>query len=351
MAWIRWYEGPRGKVARIQWRDPKSGRIGTRTLGVVGEETARIALADVAARMEGRGPTLASASSTAALGRFLGALAVQRLRANTIDFYRATLTPILAHFGSTPMRLWNRGMLESYIATNAATEDRPGGWSPRTIQIRVNACKRFIAWCKAACVECGDFVAGYKGPKCSVPPRLHYTADEVGRLLDVAGAPGRRPFVQPMIALCALAGASSGDLYRLTWGEVNLETGWLRSRRSKTGQAWVVKMPAQLVEALRPIRAVSGPVLRDLPPTPQALTGVFGRVAHAAGLSSEGGLKRLRHSYCTLLGVGLDVDLATGQAAMGHARGSSATLRYMHTTEAGLAGAARVIEEKIRAVR
>ena len=342
MAWLRWYDGTRGRVARVQWRDTKTGGIRTRTLGPVSEEAARIALRDVESRVEGKAPKAEQVASTEALGRFLAFLRVRQRTDATVAYYDRILGAMFKAFGNTPMRLWNRGLLEDYVAEHAAT------WGPRTIQTRVNAAHHFVGWARASGLDVPDFVNGYRGPDVPAHERPYYTADELRRIIEGAGQPGVPEWVEPAVALCALAGASMGDLYRLTWGEVDLELGWLRSRRSKTHQPWVVKIPPMLDAILRRHRAVGGLVVRGLPKfsasTSHAVRLLFERV----GVDATGGLKRLRHSYCTLLGVGLDVDLATGARAMGHAVGSTATLRYMHTSEAALSAAAGVIEAKMR---
>ena len=338
MAWIRWRKNARGEsAATVEYRNGE-GTIKTIPLGPVSPVEAETKRAWCERVVEKREAKKEPVGWPTALNRFKESIQLRDGSAQTVDFYDARLRPMFEAF-SGPMGEWHPGMLLDWLALHP-------DWSPRTKQATINAAKSFIRWAHIARLHVGDFHGGIRGPRVERKERAHFTPGEVSALLDGLKGAG---WLEVGAALCALAGASLSDLYRLTWGEVDT-TGpvwWIRSKRAKTGEEWVAPIPARLRGVLEVYRATTGLVCRGIPADDSSATKALRAAYRRVGLEDTGGFKRLRHSYGAALGVGRDVDLPTARKMLGHSPGSASTLIYLHTDSARQEEAARVINRAV----
>ena len=104
-------------------------------------------------------------------------------------------------------------------------------------------------------------------------------------------------------------------------------------------------MRGRVVEVLRERAAKSGPVCDGLPADKNNAKRSLQRLLRRAGVS-RGGWHRCRHS-CGALLAATGADLATIAKALGHAPGSTMTLRYMHSDPGRIAEAAAGIERLV----
>lgn len=159
--------------------------------------------------------------------------------------------------------------------------------------------------------------------------------------------------LEPAVALAAGAGLGLGDLRTLRWGEVDLVAGTLHrpAGRRKTGERYRVPLAAVVVEVLK--RAPrKGPTVCALPPMRtlrKRLDDLHTKAKVPRGAGD--GWHRLRHTFASML-AGAGTPLPTIRVLLGHAPGSTATLRYVHPEDAravaAVAGVAKAIEGAIR---
>lgn len=334
MAWIRWHLGKAGvRYAHVQWRDPRSRAIRTRALGPLSPEAADEERRHVERAEERREPRGHRTASTDALAAFLRR---PDTRPDTHAFYRGLLAPFVAWMGETPIRSWRRVDLERYLSGKTA-------WSRRRAQAFVRACSTWIRWCREArALDVPDFVGGYK-PKAPVHvERPALTGAQLRALLDASR--GSRLFLP--LALAMFAGLPYSDIRTITWEDIDLSDSRIKRARHKSGEAQRPTIPAALVEALRDNRATHGIVCRDLPKYWAFQKSVRALFKKAKVPRSRGqGVHLIRHSYATLAGKHGDLD--TVRVLLGHSKGSSATLRYLHTDDERLRGTSNAVEREI----
>lgn len=346
MAWLERRTDSTGRIRFYAvWRDTKTRARRSRPLGPVPEDAARAAVEKVAADEEGREPKPSSLSHRQALGKFKDHLRFLRRAPRTIEFYGDILGPLFDDLAEkAEMRRWRRGHLHDALAA------RPE-WSPRTVQMAVSACRRFVRWARKARVTCPDFVEDLKGPAVAVREVTAYTPTEAARIIAAA----RGTVVETAVALALLAGLSFADLRALRWEDVTFErdrrgvatTAWIRRKRTKTSQPIEVALSGPIVAQLDERAEKTGLVCDELPADDSGARRSLRAVLRRAGVAN-GGWHRLRHSFGSLL-ASSGADLATIRRMMGHAPGSTMTLRYMHSDSARIGKAAVAVERLLAA--
>lgn len=320
----------------VHWREagrPKKRRIGTDL------QMAR-AFKEEMGRLEERlrGETLVDGASL--VDRFLAAMKAKGLRQATLDYYARRLRLWLASVGNVPPHRWTRAMFDAHVAGRS--------WAPRTLGIEVACLRRLASWAAKGRITVPDVTEGVELPRTRTAPRPVLAPDDVDRLL--AAAEGHR--YASAVALAAYAGLSLGDLYALTWAEVDLERGWVvrPGGREKTGGALRVPILPQLAAVLKRVRPLhaSGPVCR-LPKSREGTAGPLRTLYRRAGLPEARGWHLLRHSFGTLL-MRAGVPAVLIGRLLSHQPGSSVTARYQHPDDADLVAAMaslhRYLEER-----
>ena len=147
--------------------------------------------------------------------------------------------------------------------------------------------------------------------------------------------------------LLILTGARKGEIFNLRWDEIDLRTGVLRLRESKTG-AKVIRLGAAAVEILtrieqkHPVWVFPG-ASGAKPVDPQS---AWQRIRVRAGLEDVR-LHDLRHTYASA-GVNGGASLPVIGALLGHTR-SETTRRYAHLSDDPIREASERIDSKIAA--
>ncbi len=332
MAWSRWRVDSKGvRTAQVQWRG-KDGKVHSRALGAVTQNSVTEAVREAAEVNEGRSAPRATVEARDALRRFLTARRAIGRSTATIDFYQQVLGDLFdALAARAPIARWTRAHLAAFIESKRWT-------SGRTIQMRVVACRSFVKWARAAGLEVPDFVAGYVGPSVSTPETKHYTPAQADRL--VAACHGE-PIEVPVV-LALDVGLSWGDLESLAWSEVNVRDGWIErpEGRRKTGELLRVPLTDRAREVLghTPESKRVGLVCAAAKGGYHPLTNVLRRRQRRAKIP-VGGWHRLRHS-CGARLVALGVPLPAIRRWLGHAPGSMTTLRYLHADDSMMLDAA-----------
>lgn len=324
MAWITWHRLADGtRVAKVHWRHPQTGVKEAVTLGAVDALTAEVERQRVRQAVEGRPQRQRWLPAPALRAAFLGHLRAKQDRPATLTMYEEVLDPIFGAWAGTPVPRWSRPMLEVYLAQHP-------GWSPRSVQMRINACRHLIRWAADAGVGCPDFVGRLRAPKVVRREPETWTPSQVAALLRASKEVRGAKYVVP-VHLAALAGLSQGDLRTITKGEVDMASGWITRRegRRKTGAPMRVRIVPELAAVLAPV--VKGPpaaLLLPWFPAKDAALHALHRLCDFANVP-RGGWHRWRHS----LGARMDA-AGYGVGAIGralaHRPGSTTTLRYIH---------------------
>lgn len=329
MAWIVWRgRGPR-KVATIRWNDPKTGVEKALALGTDDPHVARLEKARIEAEVERRAPRLAQLAGADLLDAWIADRKARgHVGASTEDYYRGKVGPFLRAHPSLPVARLTAAHIEVWVAAHRA-------WKPRSVQAFLVSLGSMLTWAKKAgqLVPAGliDEVKAIERPPIRMVDRNVLTPAQVAALLAAA----RGTDLEPAVALAACAGLGLGDLRTLRWDEVDLKAGTLHrpAGRRKTGERYKVPLAAVVVEVLK--RAPrKGPTVCALPPM-RTLRGRFAALHKAAGVprGAGDGWHRLRHSFASML-AGRGVPLPTIRVLLGHAPGSTATLRYVHPEDA-----------------
>ncbi len=337
MAWIRWHERSDGRrTAYLQWRD-EAGKIRSRSVGS-DPRLAKMHLR-VAQRAEGKGTRREAAPLTplALAEDYLAERALQ-VRGSTVRADREKLMPLVEAWKDVVLGDWDRKRLVQYVGAQ--------NWSPRTTQMFVNVCRRFIRWAHDQDIPVPDFVGTFRGPKVRHPEAVPLTGPQLKSLLDAARD---HPYLELPVALAGLAGLALGDLRDLDWSEVDLQANVISRRRSKTDERVHVPIGRTLREILERRRAVAGGVCRGLPSTNPPLNKALHKLYELAGVPAAprglNGFHRLRHTFGTLI----KGDSATKGKALGHRPGSVMPLRYEHSDEERVQAAVRALDDTLAA--
>ena len=354
MAWIRWCETLKGqRRAHLQWRD-ELGEVHSKSLRTDNEAVAKTYLRAFERTQGARSNNPALKDAMSALDAYLDE---KRLGARpvTIEMCRARLEPLFKAWASTPMHQWTRALFVRYVADHT-------DWGPRSIQMFVGECRRFIRWAGAegSGVACPDFVGDFRCPTLQQEEPKHLEPEQVALLLEAV----RGTKWEPPVALAALAGLRRAEFYGLQTSDIDWDRQVLLVRATKTHRDARLEISPPLMEILKRHRVVAGPVVRLGPHIRAAYTGLhrFCRRVHlkirvakyladpASGCTrkrealvraradwSAGdrdfpaiGWHTLRHSFATAL-LANGVDLRTVQDLMRH-KTAAMTMRYAHST-------------------
>jgi integrase len=168
---------------------------------------------------------------------WVAAREAEGLRPRTMEYLRWCLTDhLLPVFADTPLDRITIEAVDRYAQWKAAEGKLSNGSVNKTIEA--------LAQVMAQAVEYGHVpvnpAAGKRRKlKTTKPERLFLEPAQVEALLDAASEldsedRSRRRYRRPLLATLAFAGLRVGELLSLTWRDVNLATGHVRVRASKT---------------------------------------------------------------------------------------------------------------------
>lgn len=184
------------------------------------------------------------------------------------------------------------------------------------------------------------------------PEMRFHDFEEFDRLVQAAADDS--PEARLIVLLGGRAGLRCGEMMALQWDDVDVQGSRLRVARSvwkghvtapKSGKARWVPLPKVVLDALRAVRHLRGPLVlcgeRGEPFTQKVVQTVMKRVARKAKVRP--GVHILRHTYCSHLAM-KGVPVVSIQASAGHEQ-LSTTLGYMHLTPQAVQEVARVFDE------
>lgn len=177
------------------------------------------------------------------------------------------------------------------------------------------------------------------------------TWDEAEQLLEELSVGSQQHYSMALISL--YCGLRAGEIFALTWGDVDLEGETLLLKDTKSGKSRTAYMPTNVVEHMTKLGP--GKPNELVFPTKhgtmiKSISRGFFSAVDRLGLNDDVDDPRdkvvfhtLRHTYASWL-VAKGVDLYTVKELMGH--GSIAmTERYSHVRESALKAASKVLEE------
>jgi integrase len=325
MAWIKWRRNRAGiRMADLRWYGP-DGRERSLSLGTSDPVLARQALKRHVEASDGHRAAMdPSGPAGRALEAFYAAVAEERAEA-TVSFYRKQLGSVSAQMPPT-LRVWTPA---AFRRAAAHVHGRVRTASPRLVQMRVNAARRFVAWARRAGYVVPDFVGDFRG-RATVRrvPRALSLDDRAALLAAVRGLP-----LEPMVALACLAGMRPSEYRAAQWRDVRWRAREVVVRGTKRHRERVVPAGDALLDVLTRHRQPSGGIVGE-PGDVRARLRTLGR---RIGLDWTRTPYTLRHTYATGL-VQTGADVPTIAALMGHASPST-TLTYLHSDPARLRAA------------
>jgi len=214
--------------------------------------------------------------------------------------------------------------------------------SPQTVKHVLALLKRIISF------GCGH---GWISPlpfKIELPPVDNIKTEDLSReqlrrLLTVLEADGGPAAQMMRLALCT--GMRRGELFKLQWGDVDFERGFIHLREPKGGRSQKIPLNSSARELLLAVPrqssvyvfpAKNGGPLRDISKEARAIKA-------AAGLPEDfRPLHGLRHVYATMLASSGKVDMFTLQKLLTH-KSPQMTQRYAHYRDEAMLRAANEV--------
>jgi integrase/ribosomal protein L40E len=167
--------------------------------------------------------------------------------------------------------------------------------------------------------------------------------EELARLLDTLET---WPFQESaaFVKFALLTGLRRGELFKLTWDDVDFERGLIRLRDPKGGKTESIPVSKGALDTLRTLEAVSSYVFPGKDGKQRTnFNGPWQRISKAAGLPENFRFHGLRHHFASTL-VSAGYDLLVVQKLLTH-KDSRTTQRYAHLAPGTLKEAAVRNEE------
>lgn len=322
----------------VRWREggaSRKRRVGT------DRRLAEAALLDaMRVEQDARGATETARDGAELVARFLDAMRLKGLREATLAYYRQRLEWWLARHPGVPPARWTRALLERTLAEQAE-------WAPRTKGMLVAALRRLRRWARKGGAFMPDLTDELEMPVARPRSRAPLSGAEADRLLDAV----KEHRYGPAVALALCAGLSLGDVRSITWGEVDLDAGWVMRRdgRQKTGVVLRVPILPELAEALRRARplhpAPTEAVCTGLAKSRRANHETLRAILERAGIQRAPGESwhLLRHSFGTML-MRAGVPAAVIGRLLSHRPGSVVTQQYIHPDDGDLVRAMEALK-------
>lgn len=270
----------------------------------------------------------------------------QRSWSREDQFYRLWVSPVI---GDKPLKDVSPLDLER-IKSNMAKAGR----SPRTIHYCLATIRQVFNTAKLLGDYSGDNpVSKVKKPKVDNRRIRFLTKDEAGLLLEKLKA--RSMSLYNMALLSLHCGLRAGEIFNLTWADIDLEHGIITMRDTKGGltrQAFMTKAVSQMFLALER-KGYSDLVFPNRKGNKRnEISNAFGRVVREIGFNDGIDDKRyhvcfhtLRHTFASWL-VENGTDLYTVKELLGHSN-LAMTERYSHLSNGTLQKAVNNLEKSL----
>jgi integrase len=175
-----------------------------------------------------------------------------------------------------------------------------------------------------------------KNPVASVAiPRLDnmvtefLTEEQLSTLIDTLDNWPFRETAQ-IIKFAIYSGFRRGEIFRLTWDDIDFERGMITLKEPKGGKSETIPVSPEALGVLREVDVTDSPLVfpGEKGEKRKSIKGPWKRIKKAAGLPDDFRFHGLRHSWASWM-VSNGVDLAVVQKLMTH-KSASTTQRYAH---------------------
>ncbi len=267
-------------------------------------------------------------------------------------FFRNWIGPA---FGNKPLR-----KIAAFDLERLKKSMMDAGKSPKTIHYVLGTVRQVFNFAQRnALFEGTNPVKLVKKPTADNRRMRFLSKDEADRLLDALAGHSRDLYDMALLSLHT--GMRAGEIFALTWGNVDLGRKVLvlfDTKNGKTRHAMLTDDATAMLSERSGRRAVSGPDALVFPSRKGTriveVSNVFQKVADSIGLNNGVTDRRqkvvfhtLRHSYASWL-VERGVDLYTVKELMGH-KTLNMTERYSHLSPDTLRRAGRELEAGMKA--
>jgi integrase len=225
------------------------------------------------------------------------------------------------------------------------------GLAPATVKQGVVLLKRIINFGvkRGLCPAPDPSRLHFEMPKVNNETTEDLSPDQLESLLQAIEDDPNRP-VADMMRLALFSGLRRGELFRLQWGDLDFERGFILLRDPKGGRDQKIPMSPPARELLLSIETTGSPYVfpgRDGKQR-SCVKRTIQRVRDRAGLPKTfRPLHGLRHAYASMLASSGKVDLFTLQKLLTH-KSPTMTQRYAHLRDDALKRAADVTGEIFR---
>jgi integrase len=226
------------------------------------------------------------------------------------------------------------------------------GRAPRTVEYALSTVRQIINHARVGGVFNGDNpVRGVKKPKSDNKRDRFLTEDEADRLLDALAKKSAQ--VHDMALLSLHCGLRAGEIFSLTWANVDAERETLAIRDTKSGHnrmAFMTQAVRDMFEARKRGEPSELVFLSETGGKIGQISQTFIKTVNALGFNTGKADRRdkvvfhtLRHTFASWL-VQRGVDLYAVQRLMGH-ESQAMTQRYAHLAPDHLQAAVKILEK------
>jgi integrase len=282
-----------------------------------------------------RGDIVSPADSLAdATGDFLADCALRNLRDSTIATYRFSIKALLGHFGSSrALASIDIRALGDYLRSRRL--------APRTARTELAILRSFFRWCHDRQLIESNPANAQGMPRVDDVATLPFTDEEVRRLVSACDRIGAssadvrwvRHRARALVLLLAYSGLRIGDAAKLRRSALDVETGHLAVRTTKTGTPVKILLHPDAVNALATMPSTNPEYFfwsgRGKPETlARNLWGTIRALGQLAGV--EGARPhRFRDTFAVAL-LSAGADIRTVQQLLGHDSVRTTERSYAH---------------------
>ncbi len=252
--------------------------------------------------------------------------------------------------GNPPIHTLNVEVLDCYRETRRAEGVGPATVN-RDMSTLKHAMSKAVAWkmIRKAVREDLAGVQKYQEPA----GRLRYLADQQAADLLLGECRG---VLKPIVTTALHTGMRKGEILGLTWGEVNLDQGYIRLSHTKNGEPRSIPLNETTWAVFHSLKGErengvakqasleQAPVFRNLDGQPlRDIRHPFEDATKRAGLV-DFHFHDLRHTFASWL-VMAGIPLPTVSKLLGH-KSMSMTMRYTHLSPQHMTAAVRVLDKE-----
>ncbi|MFH0812222.1 MAG: site-specific integrase [Pseudomonadota bacterium] len=215
--------------------------------------------------------------------------------------------------------------------------------SPQTCKLALSLLRRIVRWgVKKNLSQPLSFAIEFPQVNNTVTEFL--TPKQISRLLEVIDSEPENPG-GAMMKVALFSGLRRGELFRLTWNDVDFKRGFIHIRNPKGGRDQVIPLNPETAKVFQRQPQTDSPyIFPGLNGNQRAeVRRAVNRIKRDAGLPDDfRPLHGLRHTFASMLASSGEVDLYTLQHLLTH-KDPGTTQRYAHLRDESLRRASNLV--------